>query len=788
MSNGAINLIEDTCSSLSNIDVETETHIANLCLDLKKLEANHPEIILTDIQVNITKLLQRLDGSLASVNNSEFLINDLQCSILTLESRLEWEKQQRKCDLNASFNELDVIREEKDFALEKTRIMSSSLVNVKSKLESKTSECLSLQSAIDDKDKIIDNIRLDLEASNKQKIELADLVINLKSSVKKAEENSWLKSRWVDDAILDGYFQSFNDNVGNELSKVIFMGPSVTQVVKHGSAHDVKDLLVDLGFFNVSYAFLCISNNPATLNQDNGSHWSLVFVDIACKSVFHLDSLQGTNSFAAKNVTTKLGFNVSDFYELSCTQQSNNYECGLNVLVNTKFINEGFCRKLMPGKGFSFYDWYKLFNGGSYDLIVADVNEVLPVQPTATKDLCNVQIHEPANVNISVKDLECVNCDDSLVNHSETWEKVKYKRKCKNRTSDIKYSRLKNKAVKSTNRFLALESEIISVHNNEIMGNSSGKWKIKSLKVQKNKKKDSSFVNASNDCFSKAVGEPFSRSNVLYSNVRENGSNNTSSLINLAGDSTDLIKNVADKGSASRDIVNKDSSTLHFNKTVLLIGDSIIRYACVQSANRGAMVECCPGGKIRDIKERLMIYTGSDISVLYVHVGTNNLRKYYRGRAGYNGGHGKREALHEMADLLFTIKTHFPNTMVFINSILVRSDITYTALYNFNEQIELMCSNFNVNFVEANCWVQSKHLARDGRHLNRSGHYQLGSLFLRVFTVALDQFQINATVGGLSCGIDSDGDAREEIVSPVGSGRGISHDLPFLGKMGQKTL
>ncbi|KAG8278821.1 hypothetical protein J6590_011221 [Homalodisca vitripennis] len=101
----------------------------------------------------------------------------------------------------------------------------------------------------------------------------------------------------------------------------------------------------------------------------------------------------------------------------------------------------------------------------------------------------------------------------------------------------------------------------------------------------------------------------------------------------------------------------------------------------------------------------------------------------YRGGPGYNGGHGKREALHAMADLLFTARTRFPQAKVVLNSVLIRLDLTYKSLFDFNEQLELMCLNFNVEFVEANCCVGRRDLARDGIHLNRRGVSRLGSLF-----------------------------------------------------------
>ncbi|KAG8313991.1 hypothetical protein J6590_102546 [Homalodisca vitripennis] len=108
--------------------------------------------------------------------------------------------------------------------------------------------------------------------------------------------------------------------------------------------------------------------------------------------------------------------------------------------------------------------------------------------------------------------------------------------------------------------------------------------------------------------------------------------------------------------------------------------------------------------------------------IIHFHVGTNNLPLKYNGGAGYNGGCGKREALHCMADLV-----------VLVDSILPRSDISGTALAQFNEQLELMSGNFGVVFLNWNQLVRRYHLARDGRHLNRKGVSVFGAALLNVY-------------------------------------------------------
>ncbi|KAG8293389.1 hypothetical protein J6590_018804 [Homalodisca vitripennis] len=174
-------------------------------------------------------------------------------------------------------------------------------------------------------------------------------------------------------------------------------------------------------------------------------------------------------------------------------------------------------------------------------------------------------------------------------------------------------------------------------------------------------------------------------------------------------------------------------------KKVLLIGDSHLRYASRSCVERGAIVDCCPGARTENVKSRLLNYVNLDLSVVYIHVGCNNLRRGYRGGPGYNGGHGKREALHSMADLLYTARTPFQNSKIVLNSILILRDIGNRALRDFNYQLDLMCNNFGVEFVEVNNCVCRRDLARDGTHLNCGGASRLGSLMLDVVSQYLAQ-------------------------------------------------
>ncbi|KAG8319255.1 hypothetical protein J6590_095817 [Homalodisca vitripennis] len=79
-----------------------------------------------------------------------------------------------------------------------------------------------------------------------------------------------------------------------------------------------------------------------------------------------------------------------------------------------------------------------------------------------------------------------------------------------------------------------------------------------------------------------------------------------------------------------------------------------------------------------------------------------------------------------MADLLSVAKGQFPKSRIILSGVLKRGDISNSSIYLFNEQLDLMCNNFGVVFVDANDSIKRYHLARDGRHLNRTGNHLLG--------------------------------------------------------------
>ncbi|KAG8252149.1 hypothetical protein J6590_065336 [Homalodisca vitripennis] len=143
------------------------------------------------------------------------------------------------------------------------------------------------------------------------------------------------------------------------------------------------------------------------------------------------------------------------------------------------------------------------------------------------------------------------------------------------------------------------------------------------------------------------------------------------------------------------------------------------------------MCKCClPSLKDDSVSHWSLLVTDIKERVIYLHGGTNDVKLGYNGGPGYNGGSGKKVVLDSMADLLFTCRTNFTKAKVFLNNILLRRGVSQKALLDLNDQLELMCGNFGVAFVQSAGCVRKRHLARDGRHLNRNENYRLGRLML----------------------------------------------------------
>lgn len=784
-------------NEVKHLDDTSESLVVELCSQLNRLTSNYSDIQFDDLTLTISGLVKNLDRSIALGQQYESSNIQLQLENDALESRIEQEVRKRQRDLNESFNESLHLLEEKDAILRSNTDMSSKLATLKSKLKLCEEECSSFKIKISDKDNIIDSLNNSLNECQKQNSELLNIINCLKAKLQDTEAKSWHNSRWLDDRIIDTYFDNFTRNNTNDTKNILFLGPTISQLIKHGSYEDVKAQLDAVSFTSSDYAFLCVNNNPAELKQDSGCHWSLLFVDIVQNKSFHLDSLSGSNSKHARLITNKLSIDDGNFIEVSCNQQNNSYECGLNVLINCKLIYQAFCKGSVPAR-VSFLEWYQRFHAEPHGQLLKSNREgTSNCLDGSTIGNCVGEV-DGSSETCGFTDNTCLESDPALDNLVQMkWEKVKSKKTrshkkankpSKNKNNHAFFPKDNTTGVNSKNRFDVLKmKKHPETIRTVVIRNGSGLWRererirnpklttvvnTENVDIERNRisqLKDVQLVNNN----TLVLEDNF---NMYNENMSTLVSKKVEPVNSNALDLEDINSNENMSMSLNKKALSEGVRTLGSSEHdtpmggVLLIGDSILRHSGKRCAKSGAVLDVNPGAKIAHIKNKLASYVNNHPDIIYLLVGTNDLVHGYNGGPGYNGGWGKRTALHSMADLLSTARRQFPQSRVVLNSVICRRDINKKALIHFNDQLDSMCNNFGVHFADANLAIGKAHLARDGRHLNRQGNTFLGDFIFHYISQVKENQQGLAYVGLMSLGT-MDSASSYSISSPV-SGNG----------------
>lgn len=161
---------------------------------------------------------------------------------------------------------------------------------------------------------------------------------------------------WMKDDHIKQVFKSYSALVSQTRKDIIFVEPNVTQVLKSTSLYDSLQVLSPLDFDQVNLAFFALSNynqcNDDTLFKNKkpmscqqtiykGAHWSLLIFHRSSQTFYHVDSIKGANSTQARLVAKNVNCDFK-FREIKTVQQVSNFECGLHVLMNTKYILDHF--------------------------------------------------------------------------------------------------------------------------------------------------------------------------------------------------------------------------------------------------------------------------------------------------------------------------------------------------------------------------------------------------------------------------------------------------------------
>ena len=104
-------------------------------------------------------------------------------------------------------------------------------------------------------------------------------------SIKKEDIESLKEGQWLSDTIIALWFEYLKDQEFKDNQNIIFIQPSVTQVLKQGLTDDFGMLLEPLNIWQKKYIFMAVNDNK--LNKAGGQHWSLLVYTIKENIWYH---------------------------------------------------------------------------------------------------------------------------------------------------------------------------------------------------------------------------------------------------------------------------------------------------------------------------------------------------------------------------------------------------------------------------------------------------------------------------------------------------------------------
>ena len=160
-------------------------------------------------------------------------------------------------------------------------------------------------------------------------------------SIKKEDIESLKEGQWISDNIIALWFEHLKDGEYKDNQNIIFIQPSVTQVLKQGPIDDLGMLLEPLNIWQKKYIFMAVNDNK--LNKAGGQHWSLLVYTIKENIWYHFDSLNNLNLKEARFLVGRLQEYLRPgttprITTATCSQQENNFDCGAYTMIYAQKI------------------------------------------------------------------------------------------------------------------------------------------------------------------------------------------------------------------------------------------------------------------------------------------------------------------------------------------------------------------------------------------------------------------------------------------------------------------
>ncbi|KAG8293383.1 SUMO1 sentrin specific peptidase 8 [Homalodisca vitripennis] len=554
----------------SETDDDLQICLISLTSELNALMTNYPELDFTNLSMHISDLLNKIDKQNSSykccLSDLTHSSNELQL----LSPKLDLEKEQRRNEMNNSFKILDESNVE--------------IVDLKKQVQSLFDELrqreLNISTLIAENNTLSDDVRsikakllLSSESNEKNDLTIKNLsykldLLTAELSVNSISDKKCSSYKWVEEHIISDYFSAIANSVKGR-DEILLFNLAVSHLLKVGTPEAINDTLSNSTFNNAKYVFLCVNNSVDKQRADSGTHWSLLFIDRGVCKAYHIDSVLGVNLSSAVNILRNLNVPQSSLVEIKCQQQANDFECGLNVIVNAKFIVNYYCS---PRRKEEFTDWFYCNVVTLPDCPSPALNSVIPSSTPSH----NQSQSSPPQLDNNTHTTSCKVDTVKLVRcKGDKWKLVKSNSKRK-RSKQTKLPR-QEVSIECGNKYVVLSD--IDVDDCTELNTTPG------VCGTSKPAKELSVISHS----SVSVTD---RNQPKEKNIHANKSNVSDSPLTV----NDISCNE-----------NLSCNELPL-KSCLIIGDSLLRYSGKQCSDLGATIDMNPGARIRTIKQKLMSY------------------------------------------------------------------------------------------------------------------------------------------------------------------------------------
>jgi hypothetical protein len=164
---------------------------------------------------------------------------------------------------------------------------------------------------------------------------------------------------------------------------------------------------------------------------------------------------------------------------------------------------------------------------------------------------------------------------------------------------------------------------------------------------------------------------------------------------------------------------------------VVVLGDSLLKFAGEECKRNGYDVRCCPGIRIEELRQPVQKTDLKTVcpDVIVIHAGTNNIRR----------GLSATEIMGYTKDLVDCIRKQVPKTKIVISGILHRRNVSERFIRRINTELDWLCSVCDCLMVDGNCWIGNFDTARDGIHLIGGELKNLGIFSVKSFIPAFQE-------------------------------------------------